>query len=192
MTQLTVSTEKLIELDDEQLMRSLGIRIQHLGISTYPVIEDFKPLERSDLISPISLTSDEISKENEDIKNIGQKFFNQIRTEVERLLYENTSEERETLEELNAALKVSRQKAIAILTNVIISKLELPSNLAIIIAVLIIKMIDEEEPIWRGIFPLSKSSEVLFEKDVEYQLDKLPSWKPHIVIDSYRLEDDEE
>lgn len=50
----------------------------------------------------------------------------------------------------------------------------------------------EEEPIWRGIFPLSHSTKVLFSKDVEVKVDELPAWKPHVVIDSYRLEDDDE
>lgn len=50
----------------------------------------------------------------------------------------------------------------------------------------------EEEPIWRGIFPLSHSTKVLFSKDLEVKVDELPAWKPRVVIDRYRLEDDDE
>lgn len=51
---------------------------------------------------------------------------------------------------------------------------------------------DEEDPFWRGIFALPSSTEVLFSKKIEIKIDELPSWEPHIVIDSYRLEDDDE
>ncbi|MEQ9369400.1 MAG: hypothetical protein RIG63_10275 [Coleofasciculus chthonoplastes F3-SA18-01] len=51
---------------------------------------------------------------------------------------------------------------------------------------------DEEEPFWRGIFALPRSSDVLFSKKIELKVDELPAWKPHVVIDSYRLEDDDE
>ncbi|MEQ8756732.1 MAG: hypothetical protein RID09_24880 [Coleofasciculus sp. G1-WW12-02] len=50
----------------------------------------------------------------------------------------------------------------------------------------------EEEPIWRGIFPLSRSTKVLCSKEIDVKVDELPAWKPHVVIDSYRLEDDDE
>ena len=51
---------------------------------------------------------------------------------------------------------------------------------------------DKEEPFWRGVFPLPSSSEVIFSQKVSVKLDELPSWEPHIVIDSYRLEDDDD
>lgn len=51
---------------------------------------------------------------------------------------------------------------------------------------------DEEEPFWRGVFALPSSTEVIFSKKIEVKVDELPSWEPHIVIDSYRLEDDDE
>jgi hypothetical protein len=50
----------------------------------------------------------------------------------------------------------------------------------------------EEEPIWRGVFPRSHSTKVLFSKEIDIKVDELPPWKPHVVIDSYRLEDDDE
>ncbi|NET60302.1 MAG: hypothetical protein F6K47_30415 [Symploca sp. SIO2E6] len=42
---------------------------------------------------------------------------------------------------------------------------------------------DEEEPIWRGVFTISHSTKVLFSKEIDLKVDKLPTWKPHIVID---------
>jgi len=51
---------------------------------------------------------------------------------------------------------------------------------------------DEEEPIWRSVFTLSRSPKVLFSKEINLKVDKLPTWKPHIVIDSYCLEDEDE
>ena len=50
----------------------------------------------------------------------------------------------------------------------------------------------EEKAIWRGVFPLSNSKKVLFSETFEIKIDELPVWKPNIVIDSYRLEDDDE
>lgn len=50
----------------------------------------------------------------------------------------------------------------------------------------------EEESHCRGVFPLSNSTKVIFSEIIEIKVDKLPSWKPNIVIDSYRLEDDSE
>lgn len=51
---------------------------------------------------------------------------------------------------------------------------------------------DEEEPVWRGVFALPRSAKVLFSKEVEIKGNELPTWKPCVVIDSYRLEDDDE
>jgi hypothetical protein len=52
--------------------------------------------------------------------------------------------------------------------------------------------LDEEQSTWRGVFPLLNSTEVVFSQSVEIKLNELPDWKPNIVIDSYRLEDDDE
>ncbi|MEA5418860.1 hypothetical protein VB712_06440 [Spirulina sp. CCNP1310] len=51
--------------------------------------------------------------------------------------------------------------------------------------------LEEDEPFWRGVFALPSSAEVLFSERIEVEVDKLPSWEPHIVIDNYRLEEDE-
>jgi len=50
----------------------------------------------------------------------------------------------------------------------------------------------EGQAVWRGVFPLSNSTKVLFSEKVEIKVDELPVWKPNVVIDSYRLEDDDE
>lgn len=50
----------------------------------------------------------------------------------------------------------------------------------------------EGQAIWRGVFPLSNSTKVLFSENIEIKVDELPVWKPNVVIDSYRLEDDDE
>ncbi|HAG84151.1 MAG TPA: hypothetical protein DCL61_24095 [Cyanobacteria bacterium UBA12227] len=50
--------------------------------------------------------------------------------------------------------------------------------------------IDEEEPFWRGVFVLPRSTKVLFSKEVEIKRNEVPTWKPCVVIDSYSLEDD--
>lgn len=50
----------------------------------------------------------------------------------------------------------------------------------------------EEQSSWRGVFPLSNSAKVLFSEIIEIKVDELPVWKPNIVIESYRLEDDDE
>lgn len=50
----------------------------------------------------------------------------------------------------------------------------------------------EEEAIWRGVFPLSQSTKRIFSEDIEIKVDELPAWRPNIVIDGYRLEDDDE
>jgi len=52
--------------------------------------------------------------------------------------------------------------------------------------------LDEEEPIWRGVFALSHNPKVLFSTDIEVKVNELPAWEPRVVIDSYRLEDDDE
>ncbi|MDY7014015.1 MAG: hypothetical protein SVX43_10545 [Cyanobacteriota bacterium] len=52
--------------------------------------------------------------------------------------------------------------------------------------------LNEDEQIWRGTFPLSHRAKILFSEEIEVKIDELPAWKPHIVIDSYRLEDDDE
>lgn len=49
----------------------------------------------------------------------------------------------------------------------------------------------DEEPFWRNIVILSHQPEVIFSKDIEVKVDELPAWKPRVVIDTYRLEDDE-
>ena len=51
---------------------------------------------------------------------------------------------------------------------------------------------DEEDPVWRGVFALPHSAKVLFSKEVEIKRNEVPTWKRHVVIDSYRLEDDDE
>jgi hypothetical protein len=51
---------------------------------------------------------------------------------------------------------------------------------------------EDEEPLCRGVFTLPSSTDVLFSKNIEVAIGDLPSWEPHIIIDSYRLEDDDE
>jgi hypothetical protein len=52
--------------------------------------------------------------------------------------------------------------------------------------------LSEEKPFWGDVFALSHKPQVLFSKDIEVKVNELPDWKPHIVIDSYFLEDDDE
>jgi hypothetical protein len=48
---------------------------------------------------------------------------------------------------------------------------------------------EEPDPsAWRGVFHVTHRRKVLFSKRVRYRLDKLPRWKPHIVIDRRTLE----
>jgi hypothetical protein len=47
----------------------------------------------------------------------------------------------------------------------------------------------EEVPIWKGVFTPRHSPKILFSKD---EVRSLPAWKPRVVIESYRLEDDDE
>ncbi|GAX36288.1 hypothetical protein [Nodularia sp. NIES-3585] len=51
---------------------------------------------------------------------------------------------------------------------------------------------EEEEVIQRGVFPLLHSTKIIFSEDIEIKTDELPAWRPNVIIDSYRLEDDEE
>lgn len=51
---------------------------------------------------------------------------------------------------------------------------------------------DDEEVIQRGVFPLLHSTKIIFSKDIEIKADELPAWRPNVIIDIYRLEDDEE
>jgi hypothetical protein len=51
---------------------------------------------------------------------------------------------------------------------------------------------DEEESFWRGVFALPSSTNILFSKKMKVNVDELPAWEPHVVIDSYRLEDYDE
>jgi hypothetical protein len=51
--------------------------------------------------------------------------------------------------------------------------------------------LSDEEPFWRGIFVPSHQPEVIFSKKIEVKVDELATWKPNIVIDADRLEDDE-
>ncbi|MGB7414718.1 MAG: hypothetical protein WA902_10980 [Thermosynechococcaceae cyanobacterium] len=50
----------------------------------------------------------------------------------------------------------------------------------------------EIEPFWRDVFTLPSSTEIIFSKKIEVDIEELPPWEPHIEIDSYRLEDDDE
>lgn len=50
----------------------------------------------------------------------------------------------------------------------------------------------DEESYWRGVFALPSSDEIFSSRTVEIKVDELPSWEPHISIDSYRFEDDDE
>lgn len=50
----------------------------------------------------------------------------------------------------------------------------------------------EEQSSWRGVFPLLNSTKVLFSENIEIKVNELPAWKPNVVIDSYRLEDNDE
>jgi hypothetical protein len=50
----------------------------------------------------------------------------------------------------------------------------------------------EEKPFWGDVFTVSHKPQVLFSKDIEVKVNDLPDWKPHIVIDSYFFEDDDE
>ncbi len=50
----------------------------------------------------------------------------------------------------------------------------------------------EQEPIWRGVFPISPNTKKIFSENIEVRVDELSAWKPHIVIDSYRLEEDDD
>jgi|GEM_PF-2946000 len=51
---------------------------------------------------------------------------------------------------------------------------------------------DEQEDTWRGVFPLVNSAKTIFSEDVEIKIKELPSWKPNIIVDTYRFEDDDE
>ena len=51
---------------------------------------------------------------------------------------------------------------------------------------------DEEEPVWRGVFPLPHNAKVLFSQEIEIKKSEVTTWKRCVVIDSYRLEDDDE
>lgn len=52
--------------------------------------------------------------------------------------------------------------------------------------------LSEEQPFWGEVFAVSHKPQVLFSKDIEVKVNELADWKPHIVIDSYFLEDDDE
>jgi hypothetical protein len=49
----------------------------------------------------------------------------------------------------------------------------------------------EEESIWRGVFTPHHSPKIFFSKDVEIEVRSLPTWKPRVVIERSRLDDDE-
>jgi len=50
---------------------------------------------------------------------------------------------------------------------------------------------DAEEDIdCRGVFPLLNSTKIVCSGDVEVDLDELPKWKPNVVIDNYRFNED--
>jgi hypothetical protein len=50
----------------------------------------------------------------------------------------------------------------------------------------------EEVPIWKGVFTPHHAPKILFSKNIEIEVRSLPNWKPRVVIESYRLEDDDE
>lgn len=50
----------------------------------------------------------------------------------------------------------------------------------------------EEQSRWRGVSPLPSSTRVLFSETIEVKVSELPVWKPNVVIDGYRIEDDDE
>ncbi len=51
---------------------------------------------------------------------------------------------------------------------------------------------DEAEPIWRGVFVVPHKPQILFSQQVEVKTNERSTWKPHVVVEAYRLEDDHE
>ena len=51
---------------------------------------------------------------------------------------------------------------------------------------------DEIEPFWRGVFVVPHHPKILFSQEIELKPDKPSTWKPNVVIDISRLEDDDE
>lgn len=51
---------------------------------------------------------------------------------------------------------------------------------------------DEIQPFWRGVFVVPHHPKILFSQQIELKPNKPSTWKPNVVIDISRLEDDDE
>ena len=51
---------------------------------------------------------------------------------------------------------------------------------------------DEIDPFWRGVFVVPHHPKILFSQEIELKPDKPSTWKPKVVIDISRLEEDDE
>lgn len=49
---------------------------------------------------------------------------------------------------------------------------------------------NDDELDCRGVFVVSHQPKILFSEEVNIKSQETPTWRPHVVIDNYRLEDD--
>ncbi|MBW4640393.1 MAG: hypothetical protein KME05_19620 [Gloeocapsa sp. UFS-A4-WI-NPMV-4B04] len=136
MTQLDELTEKLVELDDNQLML-------HLGMSTQGISKDLEGQTRSASIDSIDLSLYEITRSNQDTLHFGQRLFKRLNASSYELLCKDPFDDGETLQKLNEALKDSIAKAAGFLAPVLVANLGLAPAIAAIIAALIVKTISK-------------------------------------------------
>ncbi|MEO0537697.1 MAG: hypothetical protein AAF215_28025 [Cyanobacteria bacterium P01_A01_bin.123] len=136
MTQLDDLTEKLVKLDDDQLML-------HLGMSTKGISEDLGGQTRSASIDSIDPRRYAITRSNEDTLNFGQRLFKRLNDASYELLCKDPFDDGETLRELSKVLEDSTAKAAGLLAPVLVANLGLAPAVAAIVATLIVRTISK-------------------------------------------------
>ena len=132
MTQIDALTEKLVELDNNQLCL-------HLGMSTQGISDDLEGQTRSASIDSFDLSLYELTRGNEDTLNFGQRLFKRLNAASYELLCKDPFDDGETLKKLNDALKDSTAKAAGFLAPVLVANLGLAPAVAAIVATLVVK-----------------------------------------------------
>jgi len=132
MTQIDILTEKLVELNDDQLCL-------HLGMSTQGISEDLEGQTRSASIDSFDLSLYEITRGNADTLTFGKRLFKRLNAASYELLCKDPFDDGETLKELGDALKNNTAQAAGFLAPVLVANLGLAPSVAAIVATLIVK-----------------------------------------------------
>ncbi|MCT7975895.1 hypothetical protein [Laspinema olomoucense] len=124
--------KKLLELDEEILKAQLGIRAQQLSENSTGRSASLESLDED-----ISATARGFNLEPADL-NFGDSLFKQLNAKFYNLMCGEFVDE-QLKKEVTSAFQEGSDKAVALLTPILISHLGLASSIAMIVATLILK-----------------------------------------------------